>query len=120
MEVWTAHVTHWRKLDTVLLCLCWLGLLQAGTVVYVKETGEDPEGRTSTEGQPSPAMIGETPPKCMYSFVVNELDSSKCPMLFQNMPSMQVRRQTSHKLRKVQLQTGPVCSSHHKKTEVQQ
>lgn len=80
---------NWLRLDIVLWCVCWPGLLQAGTVVYVKETGEDSEA-TSTNGN-QPLAGGESPPKCMYSFVVNELDSSKCPMLFQNMPPMQVK-----------------------------
>ncbi len=32
---------------------------------------------------------GQSAPNCMYSFIVNELDSSKCPLLLQQMQNMQ-------------------------------
>lgn len=38
---------------------------------------------------------GQPPPKCMYSFVVNELDSAKCPLLLQHMYGYQREQQSS-------------------------
>ena len=39
---------------------------------------------------------GQPPPKCMYSFIVNELDSAKCPLLLQHMYGYQ-QEQASHR-----------------------
>ena len=99
MEVWIAS-PQWPRLDIILLFACWnwWTLVEPGTVVYVKETDEN------TQRQPPPSstqsdqpIVGESPPKCMYSFVVNELDSSKCPMLFQNLPPMQNEEPTGRR-----------------------
>ena len=94
MEAWIV-VPQWLRLDIILLCACWnwCTLVEPGTVVYVRETGEDTVG----EQQSDKSIRGESPPKCMYSFVVNELDSSKCPMIFQNLPPMQNEEPTGRR-----------------------
>ena len=93
METWIA-VPQWLRLDIILLCACWnwSTLVEPGTVVYVKET----EGDMGQQQSDQPVM-GESPPKCMYSFVVSELDSSKCPMLLQNLPPMQNEEPTGRR-----------------------
>ena len=64
------------------------GMLQKG-----HETSKVPV-TTVTKDDSTPN--GQSPPNCMYSFVVNELDSSKCPMVLQQMQNMQ-NEQPKHK-----------------------
>ncbi len=67
------------------LCL-WIcpSRVQLRTQIYVQETGQD---EMDTQPQADQPNMGEKPPKCKYSFVVNELDSSKCPILLDNLNS---------------------------------
>ena len=68
------------------LCL-WIGppLVQLKTQIYVQETtGQDEIDSQQQDDEP---LIGQKAPHCKYSFVVNEVDSSKCPILLDNLNS---------------------------------
>ena len=92
-------VPPWLKLDIIWICVCWnwWTLVEPGTVVYVKETDDITQGQSPPSTQSDQPVASESPPKCMYSFVVNELDSSKCPMLFQNLSPMQNEQPTGRR-----------------------
>ena len=71
-----------------------LGVSAVGASHQTSPAGASPQHTVLGGGRPDEG--GQPPPKCMYSFVVNELDSAKCPLLLQHMYGYQ-REQSAYR-----------------------